>query len=110
MKIFDINDMKPPTGDVAIFQGFEHGGNVSFFVVQFSPGKGPRKHRHPYEETFIILNGDIEFIVDGKTQVLESGKVAIVPASTWHEFKNRSDGPSLMVNIHPVPKMITEWF
>lgn len=109
MKIFDIKDMKPPAAEAAIFQGFQYGASVSFFVVEFSSGKGPNRHRHPYEETFIILHGDIEFIVDSKPQTLGSGQIAIVPASTWHEFKNRSDQPSLMVNIHPVPQMITEW-
>jgi quercetin dioxygenase-like cupin family protein len=81
----------------------------SFFIVQFSPGKAPAKHRHPYEETFIILEGEIEAIVDGETQKIGSGKIAIIPQSTWHEFKNRSDKPAFMINIHPVSKMITEW-
>ena len=108
MKIIDINSMIPPGWETAKFQRFEHGADVSFFVVHASPGNGPDKHRHPYEETFIILNGEIEFIVDGVTRMIESGKIAIVPANTWHEFKNRSAAPALMVNIHPVPKMIQE--
>jgi quercetin dioxygenase-like cupin family protein len=109
MKIIDINSMKPSGKEVATFQGFEHEANVSFFIVQFAPDKGPNKHRHPYEETFIILDGEIEAIVDGETQKLGSGRIAIIPPDTWHEFKNRSDKPAFMINIHPVPKMITEW-
>jgi glyoxylate utilization-related uncharacterized protein len=62
-----------------------------------------------YEETFIILDGEIEVIVDEQTERIGGGKIAIIPANTWHEFKNRSDKPLLMVNLHPVPKMITEW-
>jgi len=109
MIIIDISSIKPPEGEAAQFQGFAHGANVSFFVVQGPPGTGPDKHRHPYEETFVILDGEIEFIAAGETQMLGGGKIAIVPANTWHEFKNRSDKQSLMVNIHPVKKMITEW-
>jgi quercetin dioxygenase-like cupin family protein len=109
VKIVDINSLKPPSGDVATFQGFKYGANISFFIVQFSPGKGPDKHRHSYEETFIILEGEIEIIADGETQTIGSGKIVIIPANTWHEFKNRSNKPAHMVNIHPVPKMITEW-
>jgi len=60
MKLIDINSITPPGAEVAIFQGINHGTNVSFFIVHFSPGKGPKKHRHPYEETFIILDGEIE--------------------------------------------------
>lgn len=109
MKIIDLNSMRPHGAEVAAFQGFEHDANVSFFVVRFSPGHGPKKHRHPYEETFILLEGEIEAIVDGETQRISADKIAIIPAGAWHEFKNRSDKPALMVNIHPVPKMITEW-
>ena len=32
----------------------------------------------------------------------------IIEIDTWHEFKNHSDFPALMVNIHPVPRMIQE--
>jgi quercetin dioxygenase-like cupin family protein len=109
MKIIDINNIKPLGEEVANFQGFKHGARVSFFIVQFSPGKGPDKHRHPYEETFIILDGEIEVIIDGQAQKIGSNKIVVIPASTWHEFKNRSDKPVSMVNIHPVPKMVTEW-
>lgn len=109
MKIIDISNLKPPGGESATFHGFEHGANASFFVVAISPGKGPKKHRHPYEETFIILQGEIEAIVDGTTQMVGAGKIVIIPASTWHEFKVHSEKLVQMINIHPVPKMITEW-
>lgn len=102
-------DYESPNGEAAIFQGFEHGANVSFFVVNFSPGKGPKKHRHPYGEIFIILDREIEAIVDGETQVFGSDTIAIIPAGTRHEFKNRSEKTARLVNIHPVAKMITEW-
>jgi quercetin dioxygenase-like cupin family protein len=108
MKIIDISHMKPQGSEVAIFQGLEHGANVSFFIVQFSPGKGSKKHRHPYEETFIILDGEIELDIDGEARRVGSETIAIVPANTWHEFKNCGGTPVQMVNLHPVPKMITE--
>jgi len=109
MQIIDISSLKPPEAEVATFQGSRYGANVSFFVVQFSQGQGPAKHRHPYEETFLVLDGEIETIVGGETRTVGKEKVAVIPAYTWHEFKNRADRPVLMVNIHPVPKMITEW-
>jgi quercetin dioxygenase-like cupin family protein len=109
MKTIDINNIKPPGEEVAIFQGAKHGANVSLFIVHFPPGKYPRKHRHPYEETFIILEGEIEAIVDGEMKTLNENYIVIIPAGTWHEFKNRSQKPVFMINIHPVQEMITEW-
>lgn len=109
METIDINSIKSPGEEVAIFQGARHGANVSFFIVKFSPGKGPRKHRHPYEETFIILEGEIEAIVDGQTETLRENNIVVIPAGSWHEFKNRSEKVVFMVNIHPAPEMVTEW-
>ena len=109
MNLIDIESIKSLGGEAATFQGFEHRANVSFFIVQFSYGKGPKKHRHPYEETIILLEGEIEAIVDRQTQRIGRNTIVIIPANTWHEFKSCSEEPIHMVNIHPVPKMITEW-
>lgn len=109
MKIIEFNGKQPSGAEVTTFQGIEHGANVSFFIVRFSPGQGPKKHRHPYEEIFIILEGEIEATIDGETQMIGEGRIAIIPVNTWHEFKLCYDKPARLVNIHPVPQMITEW-
>jgi quercetin dioxygenase-like cupin family protein len=108
MDLIDIESLRPPTGGSPRFEGFKYDSTTSFFVVKSPPGTGADKHRHPYEEVFIILKGVIEVIVDGEMQMIESGNIVIIPPNTWHEFKNRSDEPLLMVNIHPVPQMIQE--
>ncbi len=108
MNIIDINSLKPPSGGSARFEGIHYGATASFFVVTSAPGRGADKHRHPYEEIFVILDGDIEVIVDGEMRTISGGNIAIIPPNTWHEFKNRSDHLALMVNIHPVPQMIQE--
>ncbi|MDQ3707436.1 MAG: cupin domain-containing protein [Chloroflexota bacterium] len=108
MKVIDINSLKPPRGGAARFEGINYGATASFFVVTSAPGRGADKHRHPYEEIFVILEGEIEVIVGGETRMISGGNIAIIPPNTWHEFKNRSDHAALMVNIHPVPEMIQE--
>ncbi|HET9493172.1 MAG TPA: cupin domain-containing protein [Chloroflexia bacterium] len=108
MNIIEIDSLRPPSGGSPRFEGHQYGSSVSFFVVTSKPGRGADKHRHPYDETFVILDGDIEVIVGGEQRMVSSGHIAVIPANTWHEFKNRSDHPALMVNIHPVPQMIQE--
>ncbi len=110
MNTLNINSIKPAGSSSAIFEGFKFAANASFFVVNSAPGKGAEKHRHPYEEIFIILDGKIEVIVDGEKQIIEGGNIAIIPPNAWHEFKNRSDHNAQMVNIHPVPKMIQKFW
>jgi quercetin dioxygenase-like cupin family protein len=59
----------------------QYGANASFFVVTSAPGQGADKHRHPYEEIFVILDGDIEVIVDGESQMVRSGSITIIPSN-----------------------------
>ncbi len=108
MKIIDIASLKPASGGSPRFEGSYYGASVSFFVVTSPPGKGADKHRHPYEEVFVSLEGDIEVIIDGELQVIQSGNIIVIPPNAWHEFKNRSSQNLLMVNIHPRPIMIQE--
>lgn len=103
-----MDRLKPPRGGSPRFEGSAYEASVSFFVVTSPPGEGADKHRHPYAEVFVILEGDIEVISGGELQRLGGGNIAVIPANTWHEFKNRSSHAALMVNIHPVPTMIQE--
>ena len=49
----NLNDL--PGGD---FEGYRYGDVASTFIwVQMKPGRGPKLHRHPYAEIFIILEG-----------------------------------------------------
>lgn len=106
----EIKSIMPYGKEVAIFNGFENNSNVSFFLCDFSPGIGPKKHRHPYEETFIVLEGEMEAIVEGTTYIVKEGNIMVVPAGKWHEFSNKSDKKVKTVNIHPVAAMDTQWF
>ena len=108
MKTIDIETLTRVAGATARFEGEGNGSSVSFFIVRNQPGDGADKHRHPYDETFVILDGEIEVIVDEELRMLGAGTIAIVPAGVWHEFKNRGDRVSLMVNIHPSPRIIQE--
>ncbi|WP_108250059.1 cupin domain-containing protein [Planctomonas deserti] len=103
-----IDSLRPAGGGAALFQGFEHGAQTSFFVVTSRPGGGAQKHRHPYEEIFVILDGEIEVIVDGQREMISGGSIRVIPPRAWHQFTNRSARPCLMVNIHSSPRLIQE--
>jgi quercetin dioxygenase-like cupin family protein len=108
MNTVDIAQIIAESGGAGRFEGDDHGSPVSFFYVTSPPGEGAAKHRHPYVETFVIIRGEIEAIVGGVQQMLPPGTIAMIPANTWHEFKNRSEHNALMVNIHPVPRMVQQ--
>ena len=109
VQVIDIESLRPPGSEVATFHGSEHGANVSFFVVSFGHGQGPRKHRHPYDETFIVLDGEIQLTTDGTPRTVGGGSIVVIPKGTWHEFRVLSETTARMINAHPVAKMLTEW-
>jgi mannose-6-phosphate isomerase-like protein (cupin superfamily) len=103
--------MDPPEpGRAFQFQGAEHGGaDVSFFVNRTPPGRGPSVHRHEYHEVFVLHEGTMKVTLGDETFVAHGGEMILVPPRAWHAFKNVGDEPLLMVSIHPVAEMLTEW-
>ena len=94
---------------VASFEGKDHGATVSFFVGSFAPGRGPRLHTHPYDETFILEEGRATFTIDGETIEAEAGQIVVVPGGTPHKFVVTGDRYMRSVNIHAAAQMSTAW-
>jgi quercetin dioxygenase-like cupin family protein len=90
------------------FDGRDHGSTVSCFVSRHAPGEGPNLHRHPYEETFITLEGTVTFTVDGEEIVAQAGEIVVVPAGAAHKFKNTGDDRIRQVSIHAADHVIQE--
>jgi len=97
-----------PGGNLFEGSAFE-GIPISFFWVQAAPGKGPRLHKHPYEEIFVILEGHATFTLGESTLEVDSGNIVIGPAGVPHKFINAGAGLLQTMNIHPSPEVITEW-
>jgi mannose-6-phosphate isomerase-like protein (cupin superfamily) len=98
-------------GDDFEFQGFAHGGaRVSFISVDMTEvGAGPRLHRHPYEEVFIIQEGRARYTVGEATVEAQAGQIIVVPPNTPHKFANLGPGRLRQVDIHVSERFITEW-
>jgi quercetin dioxygenase-like cupin family protein len=108
MQVLDYAKLIPPGHDSPAFEGADHGTGVSLFIEDSAPGHGPRLHRHPYEEVFVVLDGTLEITVDGETAMVPAGSIAIAPANAWHGFR-AGPGGARSVNIHVAPRMETEW-
>jgi mannose-6-phosphate isomerase-like protein (cupin superfamily) len=107
-QVVDLND--PARGDGANeLQGYRLGAGISFIVVNAPPGGGPRLHRHPYEEVFVVLEGTATFTAGDETVEVKGGQVVVVPAGVAHKFVNSGSGRLRQVDIHADGRFATEW-
>ena len=72
------------------------------------PGPPPHLH-HSYKESFLIVEGEMEFFVNGETKILRAGESIDIPPGTLHTFGNKSDQVCKWVNIHS-PKGFRDFF
>lgn len=92
------------------FAGYTHGEvGASAIVVDAPPGSGPRLHRHPYAEIFVVLEGRATFTAGGDVIEAAGGQIVVVPAGVPHKFVNSGTGPLRQVDIHPSDRFSTEW-
>jgi quercetin dioxygenase-like cupin family protein len=99
-------------GEVAahIFDGGDHGGiSSSAFIVDVAPGTGPRRHKHPYDEVFVIIEGTIRLEAGGEVIEATPEEICVVPAGVPHGFTNIGSDRARMVNIHVTAKVVTEF-
>jgi quercetin dioxygenase-like cupin family protein len=53
--------------------GDDTAGRFSVIDMHIPPGGGPPPHRHNFEETFILLEGEIEATFRGKKSIVQAG-------------------------------------
>jgi quercetin dioxygenase-like cupin family protein len=107
VRVIRMDDIRPGGSGTPRFEGHAHGSSVSFFVTNAVEGAGPGPHRHPYEETFVVLAGSATFTVDGEAIEAAAGTIVVVPAGAVHGFAAGPDGMR-SVNIHGNDRMIQE--
>jgi quercetin dioxygenase-like cupin family protein len=89
--------------------GGEYGATISVILDESEPGSGPRLHRHPYDETWVVQQGRVTFQLDSTRHPAEAGDIVIAPAGVTHKFTNDGPGLSKMVCVHASPSFRTEW-
>jgi mannose-6-phosphate isomerase-like protein (cupin superfamily) len=108
VRILELAD--PARGDDANeFQGYHYDAGVSFIVVDAPPGGGPKLHRHPYEEVFVVQEGIATFTAGEETLEVKGGQVVVVAAGVAHKFVNSGAGRLRQVDIHASERFVTEW-
>jgi quercetin dioxygenase-like cupin family protein len=73
--------------------------------VELAPGVSFPKHTHPGEEIIYVLEGSLEYEVEGKPPMtLKAGEVLFIPAGTVHAARNVGSGNAAELATYVVEK------
>ena len=76
-----LETREPMTG----FHGrFIHTNSMTIVYWDVDAGAALPEHSHPHEQISNLLDGKFEMTIDGHTQRMEQGSIAIVPPHSVH--------------------------
>ena len=77
-------------------------GNYDMVIGETPPNvPGPPPHHHnKFNELFLVLEGEMEFMINGETIRASVGESVNLLPNTIHTFKNTSENQCRWINIH----------
>jgi quercetin dioxygenase-like cupin family protein len=86
-----------------LLSGDDTGGRFTLIDMYVPPGGGPPPHRHDFEETFIVTEGQLDVTFRGTARSASAGTTINVPASAPHQFRNSSGQPARLLCLCSPP-------
>ena len=80
------------------------------FLQRGPEGSGPPPHSHPWDESFFVVNGQIDFGIDAGSTTASPGTLVHLPAGTVHWFRFGRGGAEMisMTSRLGASKMFTD--
>jgi quercetin dioxygenase-like cupin family protein len=103
LAIADSNEGKHPhiglVGDTytILLTGKDTAGRYCLIDMYVPPGGGPPPHRHDFEESFTVLEGEIEAVFRGLISIVRTGQTIHIPANAPHWFVNKTVEPARLL-------------
>ena len=106
-----VNQADLPHSEISFECEGQHFGatNISDIVIDAPPGTGPKLHKHPYEEVFVVQEGSVTFTVGDDVIEATGGQILVVPAGVPHKFVSSGSGRLRQIDIHASRRFITDW-
>jgi quercetin dioxygenase-like cupin family protein len=80
-----------------LLSGKDTAGCYCLIDMHIPHGGGPPPHRHDFEETFSLLDGELEFTFRGAKKTVHAGETIHIPANAPHMFRNASGQPARLL-------------
>ena len=101
-----IDSSSLPTGNL---KGADHGATISLILDHSEPGEGPRLHKDPYDERWVVIAGQLAFRAGEEQLDTGSGNIVIVPPETPHAFVNNGTERLRQIDVHVSATFETDW-
>lgn len=82
---------------ITVLASGEATGSYEIFLQEGPEGSGPIPHTHPWDESFFVTRGEVEFSIGQDAPVIAfAGTLVHVPAGTTHWFRWRRGGGAMV--------------
>ena len=81
-----------------IFGATVHTPQLTATLYRYRAGSSWEEHRHPQDQITTVLEGVVDFVVDGRPVRLEAGQLAALPGGTPHSA-TVPEGGAVTLNV-----------
>jgi quercetin dioxygenase-like cupin family protein len=82
-----------------IFGSTVHTPQLTATLYRYAAGSSWEEHQHPQDQVTMVLEGVIEFVVDGRSVRLEPGQMAALPGGTRHSATVPQNADAVSINV-----------
>ncbi len=82
-----------------LLAGTDTNGRYCLIDMHIPPGGGPPPHRHDFEDSFTLLEGEIEATCRGEKTTVHTGQTVSIPANAPHSFTNAAESAARLLCI-----------
>jgi quercetin dioxygenase-like cupin family protein len=87
MPFFNLAQQKSKEIWPQVHASFGHSGKITLARVTLEKGALVAEHKHIHEQWTAVLDGELEFTLNGETQLVKPGMVVHIPSNELHAVK-----------------------
>ena len=81
---------------VTVLASGEATGSYEIFLQRGPEGSGPPPHSHPWDESFFVTKGAVDFGIGADARTAHAGTLVHLPAGTVHWFRFGAGGGEMV--------------
>lgn len=101
--VYNLKDVPPvrdePGLTQVVFRGLDQ---MIGFTIIHPENEDASPHSHPWEQVNILMEGRLDFVVDGERVALEEYDILEIPPGVEHTSRTVSDEPAYLLAIWPL--------